>query len=98
MGTTAVDRKNQIGRRERREILKNVQGRGERVVAVDKGQEERSKKASLVAITKVKFGRPSSTSFGLGAGSLGGCKPDYRSAAKLQLRDRSARQWTPLEE
>jgi len=35
MGTTAVDRKNRIGRRERREILKNVQGRG-----VDKGQEE----------------------------------------------------------
>ena len=35
MGMTAVDRKNQIGRRERREILKNVQGRG-----VDKGQEE----------------------------------------------------------
>jgi len=35
MGTTAVDRKNRIGRRERREILKNMQGRG-----VDKGQEE----------------------------------------------------------
>jgi hypothetical protein len=40
MGTTAVDRKNRIGRRERREILKNVQDRGEGVVAVDKGQEE----------------------------------------------------------
>ena len=40
MGTTAVDRKNRIGRRERREILRNVQDRGERVVAVDKGQEE----------------------------------------------------------
>jgi len=40
MGTTAVDRKNRIGRRDLREILKSAQGRGEGVVAVDKCQLE----------------------------------------------------------
>jgi hypothetical protein len=35
-----MDRNNRIGRRERREILKSVQGPGEGVVAVDKGQVE----------------------------------------------------------
>jgi hypothetical protein len=40
MGTTAVDRKNRIGRRERREILKSTQGLGEGLVAVDKGHGE----------------------------------------------------------
>ena len=40
MGTTVMDRNNRIGRRERREILKNTQGLGEGLVAVDKGQVE----------------------------------------------------------
>ena len=40
MGTTIMDRNNRIGRRERREILKNTQGLGEGLVAVDKGQVE----------------------------------------------------------
>ena len=66
------------GRRERFEILKIVQGLGDGVAAVDKcplrplrpnGFSGRSKKASLVAIAKVVCGRPSSTFFGLGAGS-----------------------------
>ena len=35
-----MDRYNRIGRRERREILKNTQGLGKGVVAVDKGQLE----------------------------------------------------------
>src|SRR6516164_1973195 len=75
-----MDRNSRIGRRERFEILKILQGLGEGVVAVDKGQlnpcgrtrfSGRSKRASLVALAKVVFGRPSSTSFGLGAGSMG---------------------------
>jgi hypothetical protein len=75
-----MDRNNRIVRRERFEILKIAQGLGEGVVAVDKGSlrpcartrfSGRSKKASLVALAKVVFGRPSSTSFGLGAGSMG---------------------------
>ena len=40
MGTTVMDRNNRIGRRERREILKSMQGLGEGVVMVDKGQVE----------------------------------------------------------
>jgi hypothetical protein len=35
-----MDRNNRIGRRERREILKSIQGLGEGVIAVDKGQVE----------------------------------------------------------
>src|SRR3974390_875556 len=53
------------------EILKIVQGLGDGVAAVEKCplSAGRSKKASLVAIGKVVCGRPSSTFFGLGAGS-----------------------------
>ena len=75
-----MDRNNLVGRRERFEILKIVQGLGAGTVAVDKGSlrplartrfSGRSKKASLVALAKVVFGQPSSTSFGLGDGSMG---------------------------
>jgi len=40
MGTTVMNPNNRIGRRERREILKSMQGLGEGVVMVDKGQVE----------------------------------------------------------
>ena len=40
MGTTVMDRNNRIGRRERHEILKSIQGLGEGAVAVGKGQAE----------------------------------------------------------
>ena len=57
MGMTAVDRKNQIGRRERREILKNVQGRGEGVVAVDKGQEGRLRANTILRALEESIAR-----------------------------------------
>ena len=53
MGMTAVDRKNQIGRRERREM----QGRGERVVAVDKGQEERLRPNTILRALEESIAR-----------------------------------------
>jgi hypothetical protein len=78
MGTTAVDRKNRIGRRERRAILKSAQRRGDGVVAVDKCQLEPlrpntfsgcSKKGSLVAIANVIFGQAFLGSIGLNRAS-----------------------------
>ena len=75
-----MDRNNRIVRRERFEILKIAQGLGEGVIAVDKGSLRPLRpntilgaleESMLVALAKVVFGRPSSTSFGLGAGSMG---------------------------
>ena len=57
MGTTAVDRKNLIGRRERREILKNVQDRGEGVVAVDKGREEPLRPNTILRMLEERIAR-----------------------------------------
>ena len=67
-----MDCNNRVGRRERFEILKIVQGLGEGVAAVDKLRPLRPNTIleSLVAIAKVVFGQTSSTSFGLGAEPL----------------------------
>ena len=53
MGTTAVDRKNRIGRRERREILKSAQDRGDGVVAVDKCQLEPLRPNTILRMLEV---------------------------------------------
>jgi hypothetical protein len=64
MGTTVMDRKNRIGRRERREILKSAQGGSEAVI--DKCQLESLRpntipgclrKGSVVDIANVRFGQ-----------------------------------------
>ena len=57
MGTTAVDRKNRIGRRERREILKSAQGRGDGVVAVDKCQLEPLRPNTILRILEERIAR-----------------------------------------
>lgn len=57
MGTTAVDRKNRIGRRERREILKSAQGRGDGVVAVDKCQLEPLRPNTILRMLEERIAR-----------------------------------------
>jgi hypothetical protein len=88
-----------ISRRERFEILKIAQGLSERVVAVDDGQAKPMrpntilralKKTSLVALAKVIFGRPSSTSFGLNRAS--GRQPSYYEARRLAANVASLQQ------
>ena len=57
MGTTAVDRKNRIGRRDLREILKSAQGRGEGVVAVDKCQLEPLRPKTILRMLEERIAR-----------------------------------------
>ena len=57
MGTTAVDRKNRIGRRDLREILKSAQGRSEGVVAVDECQLEPLRPNTILRILEERIAR-----------------------------------------
>ena len=57
MGTTAVDRKNRIGRRERRAILKSAQRRGDGVVAVDKCQLEPLRPNTILRMLEERIAR-----------------------------------------
>ena len=52
-----MDCNNRIGRRERREILKSIQGLGEGVVAVDKGQVEPLRPNMILQALEESVGR-----------------------------------------
>jgi hypothetical protein len=56
-GTTTVDRKNRIGRRDLGEILKSAQGRGEGVVAVDKCQLEPLRPNTILRMLEERIAR-----------------------------------------
>jgi hypothetical protein len=52
-----MDRKNRIGRRERREILKSAQGRGAVVVAADKDQVEPLRPNTILRMLEERIAR-----------------------------------------
>jgi hypothetical protein len=57
MGTSAVDRKNQIGRRDLREILKSARGQGDGIVAVDKWQLESLRPNTILRMLEERIAR-----------------------------------------
>ena len=75
-----MDRNNRVGRRERFEILKIAQGLGAGTVAVDKGSLRPLRPNTILGALEEsiarrtrerRIGQLSSTSFGLGDGSMG---------------------------